>query len=132
MADLIHETMVSGVVPKILYSFTLESFRITDTRSVHNDTDFVAVSVKVGDNAPITLPTKSMGDVNNGVHKVGLVIPSLNESMQNPGGRHAAADRVLSALVPASIAGSMKDEIFQAACNTLRTVAVRRRKWNLR
>jgi hypothetical protein len=78
MADLIHETTFSGVVPKILYSFTLESFRITDTRSVHNDTDFVAVSVKVGDNAPITLPTKSMGDVNNGVHKVGLVIPSLN------------------------------------------------------
>jgi hypothetical protein len=39
---------------------------------------------------------------------------------------------VLSALVPASIAGSMKDEIFQAASNTLRTVAVRRRKWNLR
>jgi hypothetical protein len=33
--------------------------------------------------------------------------------------------RVLSALVPASIAGSMKDEIFQAASNTLKTVAVR-------
>jgi hypothetical protein len=39
---------------------------------------------------------------------------------------------VLSALAPASIAGRMKVEIFQAACNTLRTVAVRRRKWNLR
>jgi ADYC domain len=39
---------------------------------------------------------------------------------------------VLSALVPASIAGSMKDAIFQAASNTLKTVAVRRRKWNLR
>jgi len=30
--------------------------------------------------------------------------------------------------VPASIAGLMKDEIFQAACNTLKTVTVRRRK----
>jgi hypothetical protein len=39
---------------------------------------------------------------------------------------------VLSALVPASIASSMKDEIFQAASNTLKIVAVRRRKWNLR
>ena len=42
------------------------------------------------------------------------------------------ARTVLSALVPASIAGSMKDEIFQAASNTLKNVAVRRRKWNLR
>jgi hypothetical protein len=38
----------------------------------------------------------------------------------------------LSALVPESIAGSMKEGIFQAACSTLRIVAVRRRKWNLR
>jgi hypothetical protein len=39
---------------------------------------------------------------------------------------------VLSALAPTSIVGRMKVEISQAACNTLRTVAVRRRKWNLR
>ena len=39
---------------------------------------------------------------------------------------------VPSALVPASIAGSMRHEISQAASNTLKTVAVRRRKWNLR
>jgi hypothetical protein len=43
-----------------------------------------------------------------------------------------AKQLVLSALAPASIADRMKVEIFQAACNTLRTVAVRRRKWNLR
>jgi ABC-type hemin transport system ATPase subunit len=36
----------------------------------------------------------------------------------------SAAEPVLSALAPASIAGRMKVEIFQAACNTLRTVAV--------
>jgi hypothetical protein len=30
------------------------------------------------------------------------------------------------------IAASMKDAIFQAACSTLKTVTVRRRKWNLR
>jgi transposase-like protein len=39
---------------------------------------------------------------------------------------------VLSARVSASIAGSMNEENFQAAYNTLRTVAVRRRKRNLR
>jgi hypothetical protein len=43
-----------------------------------------------------------------------------------------ALEGVLSALAPASIVGRMKVEIVQAACNTLRTVAVRRRKWNLR
>jgi hypothetical protein len=48
------------------------------------------------------------------------------------GGAPNAPRRVLSALVLASIAGSMKGEIFQAASNTLRTVAVRRRKWNPR
>jgi tRNA (mo5U34)-methyltransferase len=47
-------------------------------------------------------------------------------------GLEKAAALVLSALAPASMAGRMKVEIFQAACNTLRTVAVRRRKWNLR
>lgn len=59
------------------YTFTLESFRITDTRARHNDTDFVAVSVKVGNNPPITVPTKAMGDVNNGVHQVGISIPNV-------------------------------------------------------
>jgi hypothetical protein len=41
---------------------------------------------------------------------------------------------VLSALVPASIASSMKARFFdfQAASRTRKTVAVRRRKWNLR
>jgi hypothetical protein len=66
-----------GAVTRTLYSFTLESFKITDTRSVHNDTDFVAISVKVGDRPPITLPAKSMGNVNNGVHNVGLSIRNL-------------------------------------------------------
>jgi hypothetical protein len=77
MADLVHTDAFTNVLTQTLYTFTLDSFRITDTRSRHNDTDFASMSVKVGDNAPITVPTKSMGDVNNGVHKVGLVIPNL-------------------------------------------------------
>jgi hypothetical protein len=46
--------------------------------------------------------------------------------------QHTDLRVVLSALVPASIADSMKDEVFQAASNTLKTVAVRRRTGNLR
>ena len=60
------------------YTFTLNSFRITDTRSLHNDTDFVGISVAVGSNPPITVPTKAMGDVNNGTHQVNLTIPNVS------------------------------------------------------
>ncbi len=60
-----------------VYTFTLTSFRIIDTRSLHNDTDFVSIAVAVGKNPPITMPTKSMGDVNNGTHTVNLSIPNV-------------------------------------------------------
>ena len=59
------------------YTFTLNSFRITDTRSLHNDTDFVGMAVAVGSNPPISVPTKAMGDVNNGTHQVNLTIPDV-------------------------------------------------------
>jgi hypothetical protein len=36
------------------YTFTLNSFKITETRSLHNDTDFVAISVAVGNKPPVT------------------------------------------------------------------------------
>jgi hypothetical protein len=59
-----------GVAPsagaQTYFTFTLDSFKITHTRALHNDTDFVQIGVKVGSNAPITAPTKAMGDVNNG------------------------------------------------------------------
>lgn len=64
------------------YTFTLNSFQITDTRALHNDTDLVSISVAVGKNAPTTLPAKSMGDVNNGGHQVNLSIPNVTV---NPG-----------------------------------------------
>jgi hypothetical protein len=54
-------------------SFSLDSFSITETRSVHNDTDFASVSITVGTNPAITA-TKAMGDVNNGTHPVGLTV----------------------------------------------------------
>lgn len=53
--------------------FTMENFGISNTRSRHNDTDFVYLSATVGANPPVFVK-KSMGDVNNGTHSVGLSI----------------------------------------------------------
>jgi hypothetical protein len=65
------------MVKNYVYKFTLNSFRITDTRSLHNDTDFVSIAVAVGSNPPVTLPTVSMGDLNNGTYQVNASIPNI-------------------------------------------------------
>ncbi len=57
-------------------NFSLDSFRITDTRSVHEDTDFVTVSITVGTNAAIT-KTHAMGNLNNGTYPVGLGVSAV-------------------------------------------------------
>lgn len=57
--------------PTRFATFTMENFGITNTRSRHNDTDYVTISGYVGANPPVSV-TKSMGDVNNGTHSVGL------------------------------------------------------------
>lgn len=66
----------------MIANFSLDNFRITDTRSRHNDTDYVTIDIQVGTNDPVTR-TQKMGDVNNGTHPVGLGIaapipPDLN------------------------------------------------------
>jgi hypothetical protein len=62
---------------KYVVSFTLENFQIKDTRAPHNDTDFVSIGVTVGSNPPITSPTLSMGDLNNGTYNTNLTIPNV-------------------------------------------------------
>ena len=57
--------------PTMFATFTMDSFGITETRSLHNDTDVVFLSATVGAN-PMVFVSKSMGDVNNGTHPVGL------------------------------------------------------------
>src|SRR4051812_23642776 len=57
--------------PPRFATFTMDNFGISDTRSRHNDTDFVYLSATVGANPPVFV-VKSMGDVNNGTHSVGL------------------------------------------------------------
>jgi hypothetical protein len=64
-----------------VYHVSLDSFRITDTRSVHNDTDMVTFSIAVGKNKPMTF-SKSMGDLNNGTFTVNLgadISPAHND-----------------------------------------------------
>jgi phospholipase C len=58
---------------RMFATFTMDSFGISDTRSRHNDTDFVYLTATVGANPPVFV-SKSMGDVNNGNHSVGLSI----------------------------------------------------------
>lgn len=53
--------------PPPSYRFTIESFNILDTRSAHNDTDYVTAGLTGKANQ-----VKDMGDVNNGTHNVGL------------------------------------------------------------
>lgn len=61
-------------------TFSLDSFRITDTRSRHEDTDYVSFTLLVrdanGQGTPQTLK-KAMGNVNNGTHNVGLSFPNV-------------------------------------------------------
>ncbi len=65
-------TQPVDIINNRTYTFRLDSFRITDTRSLHNDTDFVSAALHVGANPTMSLPTKSMGDVNNGTFKLGM------------------------------------------------------------
>src|SRR5689334_8361096 len=58
------------------YIFSLDSFRINNTRAWHEDTDYVSVSLVVDDDPPQT-QFKSMGDLNNGVYKVNLIFDDI-------------------------------------------------------
>src|SRR3954468_6754007 len=49
-----------------IYTFTLNSFRITATRSLPNETGDVSMSVAVNGRPAIKSPVKYMGNVNNG------------------------------------------------------------------
>jgi hypothetical protein len=59
--------------PDRFATFTMESLEIWNTRSLHNDTDYVTLTAVVGANPPVHA-TKSLGDLNNGTHSVGLSI----------------------------------------------------------
>jgi hypothetical protein len=58
------------------FTLALDSFEITNTRSRHEDTDFVSVAVTVGTRAPLT-QTRSLGDLNNGTFPLNMAFPNL-------------------------------------------------------
>jgi hypothetical protein len=64
----------------ITFTVTLDSIRITDTRALHQDTDYVTFTLLLksatASGTPQTL-RKSLGDVNNGTITVGLSFPNL-------------------------------------------------------
>lgn len=67
-----------------LFSFTLDSFQITDTRSLHEDTDYVTFTLVVNPQNGVGTPrsqTKKMGDVNNGVHTVNLSFANVQVNL---------------------------------------------------
>jgi hypothetical protein len=68
--------VVGATTPVGVFTFTLKSFKITETRALHNDTDYVSFSVVVGTKPPTTV-VKSMGDVDNGTHEVNLSVPNI-------------------------------------------------------
>jgi Ricin-type beta-trefoil lectin domain-like len=53
------------------FHFTLESFEIENTRSRHEDTDYVSCTLAVG-NSALKTKTAALGDLNNGTHNVAL------------------------------------------------------------
>jgi phospholipase C len=72
-AGIIRTLQGSVAPPRFAATFTMDSFGISNTRSLHNDTDFVYLSATVGATPTVSV-SKSIGDVNNGNHSVGLSI----------------------------------------------------------
>lgn len=76
-------THLTGIIaePELqTITFGLDSIRITDTRSRHEDTDYASLTLLVrdasGNGTPQTI-TKSMGNLNNGTFNVGLSFPNV-------------------------------------------------------
>ena len=62
------------------FTFNLDSFQITQTRSAHTDTVWASLTVKIGsESIPATASTqKPLGNLNNGTYSTGLSCPNIN------------------------------------------------------
>ena len=59
-----------------LFTFSLDSFQITQTRSAHKDTDYAIFTLKIiGLSVAESLPVKALGNLNNGTFNIGLIAP---------------------------------------------------------
>ena len=59
------------------FTFELDSFEIENTLSKHEDTDYVIFTVRVGKKDSYFFH-KSLGNVNNGVHQIGLTAENIS------------------------------------------------------
>ena len=57
------------------FNITVDSFGITQTRSKHEDTNFIGMTFKLG--TTLNTAFQSLGNVNNGTHPVNLSIPDV-------------------------------------------------------
>jgi hypothetical protein len=56
-----------------LFTFSLDTFQITQTRSAHKDTDYVIFTVKIGQmGSAESFPVTQLGDLNNGTYTIGF------------------------------------------------------------
>lgn len=119
------------------FSFTVDNFSITQTRSRHEDTDFVSCTLQLqnadgGILSPQTI-TKSIGNVNNGKYSVVLTFPNVvvspgqtvlyNYTIVNAG--NAPASKVISGLenVGNSLLSSLIKGLFAGGTATAGTAA---------
>jgi hypothetical protein len=75
-----------AVAPKIQaesYVFRLDKFQISKTRSLHEDTLFASLAVKIGDQPPQTV-TKKIGDRNDGTYNLGLELGPVSLDNTTP------------------------------------------------
>jgi hypothetical protein len=56
-----------------LFTFNLDTFQITQTRSAHKDTDYVIFTVKLSSEGRAeSFPVTQLGNLNNGTYKIGF------------------------------------------------------------
>lgn len=76
IAEPVREIIATNLVIPT-FTFTLNSFKITNTRSLHEDSDYASIAVAVNKNPAVTSPSKSMGNLNNGTFPVNLSLPNI-------------------------------------------------------
>jgi hypothetical protein len=66
------------------YNLTVDSFGITQTRSKHQDTNYIALTLKLGMLEPMKPVVQSLGNVNNGTHAVtNVTYPGIDFSQDD-------------------------------------------------
>jgi PASTA domain len=97
------------------FSFVLDSFQITSTRSLLEDTDYVSFTLVVnpqgGQGTPLQTQVKSMGSINNGSYSVSL---SFDNVPVNPTDTVVFNYLIYNSSIPETNARVMVEETMEA------------------